>query len=295
MATGNSSLSELYQSLSSDLDILATTLRSLPFEQATVTVIPPIEFDDQSEIVPQITLSRYVADYAVRAAIECYQDLYIKPFLSQKIVRRSPGVLRFAPSKIGSEASHMLISLVQRINTTKERIELHVTTNFTTRQQRFDALRSVCPGVMTKQLYRRIRLFDEECISSIRFTWLRKQLVAKLDREKLLRELETELVKAADTRRAALEILQKRVLAAPESTLRIRRDVKVQPAANIVSGSTTQIINSPMPLVVLQDEPVDIKVLGDYDASVTRRTRSDRAKSELLGYWSGSFIEFHPN
>ena len=46
-----------------------------------------------------------------------------------------------------------------------------------------------------------------------------------------------------------------------------------------------------MPLIVLGDEDVQLKLLRNFDASEQRKTRSDKAASEILGTFGGVTIE----
>lgn len=50
-------------------------------------------------------------------------------------------------------------------------------------------------------------------------------------------------------------------------------------------------VTAPMPLIVLQSNNVDIKMLSDFDASEQRKTRSDKVSSQVLGTFAGVTIE----
>ena len=65
------------------------------------------------------------------------------------------------PSQIGAAATDELRQLVDRINTAKAGIETFIVSSYGTRQERFEALRAECPGVMTLHLYRQIRCYAE--------------------------------------------------------------------------------------------------------------------------------------
>ncbi|EDI3222201.1 DNA replication terminus site-binding protein, partial [Salmonella enterica subsp. enterica serovar Enteritidis] len=53
-------------------------------------------------------------------------------------------------------------------------------------------------------------------------------------------------------------------------------------------------VTAPMPLIVLQDKDVQLKLLRNFDASEQRKTRSDKAASEILGTFGGVTIESFP-
>ncbi|WP_373276829.1 DNA replication terminus site-binding protein [Edwardsiella tarda] len=110
----------------------------------------------------------------MNSAAQSYLDLHIDPELSQKASRRSVGIIWLSPTWIGRAAADNIKTTVERINTTKAAIEDFIISNYQTRHERFEALRAECPGVMTLHLYRQIRCYAQEELSSIRFSWQRK-------------------------------------------------------------------------------------------------------------------------
>lgn len=91
--------------------------------------------------------------------------------------------------------------------------------------------------------------------------------------------------------RIPLEMLMSKIRDTPEELLRERRDIKVQPAANIKIGGVLKTVTAPMPLIVFQDKSINFKMIGDFNASERRKTRSDKAASTVLGEFGGIQIE----
>lgn len=72
------------------------------------------------------------------------------------------------------------------------------------------------------------------------------------------------------------------------------KEVKVQPVANVMAAGVLKTVTAPMPLIVLEDKDVQLKLLRNFDASEQRKTRSDKAASEILGTFGGVTIESFP-
>jgi DNA replication terminus site-binding protein len=282
-------ISEHYTAMCRHLNQLERALQKTPHRAAKVTTIPGVPRGREEEAVTTIVVSEHSGADAISSAARCYQDLHIHPNFSQKAARRTPGVLWFSPSL--SRGTGEIVELVQRINEAKSSIEEHIVSNYDTRQARFEALRAECPGIMTLHLYRQIRCYTEGSVSSVRFFWQRKDVLVKPKKAELERRIREDLEHYSERHKLPLEQLLAKVVATPESQLRVRRPVKVQPAANLMLGRSVRTINAPMPIIVIQDAEVKIKLLGDFDASVHRKGRSDRRASEVLGTFGGNTIE----
>ncbi|MGL4983228.1 MAG: DNA replication terminus site-binding protein, partial [Plesiomonas sp.] len=88
-----------------------------------------------------------------------------------------------------------------------------------------------------------------------------------------------------------LNELIRRVINTQGAALRMRRSVRVQPVANIVSAGKVKTVTAPMPLILLQDCDAQIKMLNSFDASMQRKRRSDKSESTRLGTFNGISIE----
>lgn len=61
-----------------------------------------------------------------------------------------------------------------------------------------------------------------------------------------------------------------------------------------MAAGVLKTVTAPMPLIVLQDKDVQLKLLRNFDASEQRKTQSDKAASEILGTFGGVTIESFP-
>lgn len=287
-------ISEQYTAITRDLDRLTTLIRRLPHRDARVAAITPTAKGSESEPTTSIVVLEQTGSDALELAADCYRDLHILPQLSQKSARRTVGVLWLSPSQIGAATTGELRQLVERINTAKAGIEEFVVSNYASRQERFEALRAECPGVMTLHLYRQIRCYSEGDVDSIRFTWQQKDSLKKPAKDELMLRIKVELEKAGPDHRPPLEALLSKIGSTPEQSLRERREVKVQPVANIMAGGELKTVTAPMPLLLLQDAEARIKTLRTFDPTAQRKTRSDRVESRVIGTFHGVSIEAFP-
>ena len=287
-------ISEQYTAITRDLDRLAKLIQRLPHRDARVAAITPTAKGSESEPITSIVVLEQTGSDALTLAADCYQDLHIIPQLSQKSARRTVGVLWLSPSQIGAAATDELRQLVDRINTAKAGIETFIVSSYGTRQERFEALRAECPGVMTLHLYRQIRCYAEGDVDSIRFTWQQKDSLKRSDKNELMRRIRVELEKAGPDFRPPLEDLLDKISSTPDAALRERREVKVQPVANIMAAGALRTVTAPMPLILLQDADAKIKMLKSFDPKAGRKTRNDRVESRVIGTFCGVAIEAFP-
>ncbi|GGO84040.1 hypothetical protein GCM10011348_29360 [Marinobacterium nitratireducens] len=282
-----------FSALERDISSLSALLQRLPVRAALVAPLPNTPRGMEHEPVQRIDVKAHTGSEAIKLAAACYQDLHNNMRYSQKTSRRTVGVLWFSPSQTG--AKHEIEALVERINNAKAAIESFVTTTYHTRKERFEALRAACPGIMTLHLYRQIRCYGTENITSVRFSWQRKDALVKPDKAELLRRIHDDLAHAEPDYQLPLEQLIEKVAATPEPSLRVRRHVKVQPAANIMFGESVKTVTAPMPIIVLQDADLKLKLLRSFDATTPRKARADRVAAEILGTFAGTTIEAFPD
>lgn len=285
-------ISEQFSAMCRDLTNLSSLIKRLPPRYAKVAAIPPTGKGMENEPVNKIVVTEQTGREALELAAHSYRDLHINPDYSQKSARRTVGVLWFSPSRIG--VADEIAATVERINAAKAGIEEFIISTYPTRQERFEALRADCPGVMTLHLYRQIRCYTNGDIDSIRFTWQRKDSLKKPVKEELLQRIREELERSGPDYQLPLEQLIQKIASTPEPYLRERREVKVQPVANVMAAGVLKTVTAPMPLIVLQDKDVQLKLLRNFDASEQRKTRSDKAASEILGTFGGVTIESFP-
>ena len=282
-------ISDSYEVIQSSLQELNHLLDSNTPVRASVTPVPPVmkSAEKVREPVTVISVRETLGLAAVTNAKLAYGDLHIHPDYSQRSARRTPGVLWYSTSPL---VTNKVMDVIARINLAKTAIEKEITTKYSTRADRFEKLREVCPGVMAVHIYRQIRCFDEP-MTSARFSWLCKDVVSKVDKDKLLERLNADIKRLGDECPSQLLLLKQNILSTPEAMIRARRDIQPQPVANLMINGKVKTVTATMPLIVLQNEPLEIKPLTTFDASVKRGTRADKQAVTPLGSFNGSSYE----
>lgn len=278
----------LFNHVTQDLSRLDLLLQQTQPTLAIVSRIPPVHKGNEHEVIKQITPEFSTGMAAMQLASEAFSDLHIKAPFSQKSARRYVGVIHLRPTQ---QHSAEIVQLVHRINANKAEIEALVINENTTRQARFSAVHDNCPGVMTIHLYRKIHCLEESMVKSVRFSWQRKDALHKPDKAALLTQINTELERATADSCLPLSQLIRKVSSTPEADLRIRRPVKVQPSANIVTCSGLKTVTAPLPIIVVQDEDLTSEQIAVFSAAQGRKQRSDKQKNTVLGTFSGRTIE----
>lgn len=282
-------IKEQFEALNAGLNALEQLLRNSPLRLARVTPIPGVPPGQENEPIHSINVTEHTGADAVKLAIACYKDLYINSNYSQKSARRTPGVLWYSPTR--SRTAEKIEDVVERINAAKETIEKFIVSTYPTRQGRFEALRAECPGVMTLHLYRKIRCYASENVRSVRFSWLQKDVLTKPAKTELVARIEEDMQYGGADRNVALQQLLTKVMGTPADQLRVRRGVKVQPAANIMLSTGVKTVTAPMPIIIVQNEHLETGVLGNFELHEHRKTRSDKVKSQILGTYGGNVVE----
>lgn len=282
-------LSDNYEVIQSTLLQLNHLLDSNTPVRASVTPVPPVlrTVEKEREPVTVISVSEILGQAAVSKAKLAYGDLHIHPDYSQRSARRTPGVLWYSTSPL---VTNKVMDVIARINVAKAAIEKEITTQYSARADRFEKLREVCPGVMALHLYRQIRCFNEP-MTSARFSWLRKDVVSKVDKAKLLERINADIKRLGDECPNQLFLLKENIVSTPEAMIRARRDIQPQPVANLMIKGEVKTVTATMPLIVLQSVPLEIKPLTTFDASIKRGTRADKLLTTILGSFNGSIYE----
>lgn len=285
-------ISEQFDAMLRDIRALNNILKRTRPMAALAYPLPNTPKGMESEPVKTIPVREHTGKEAISLAAACYQDLHISPSYSQKVARRTVGAIWLSPLR--DESALEIPDVVERINAAKTAIEEYVIGTFSTRKERFEALRAECPGIMTMHLYRHIRCFAHENVLSVRFTWQRKDSLSNPAKNDLVRRITEELERSGPDYRLPLEQLLARIDKVPEPLLRVRRQVRVQPVANIRVGDGLKTVTAPMPLLFVQEQPIKHKPLADFCAEEQRKTRSDKVAAEILGTFGGVTIEAFP-
>jgi len=281
-------IKSLFDQLTSDLERLKKLLANTQPVRALVSRIPAVLKGQEqaviNEIIPELTTDML----AMKLAAEAFKDIHIKHPFSQKSARRYVGIIHLHPDH---ENTEKIVTQINAINTIKAKIEHAVVSENDSRQARFSAIHDNCPRVMTVHLYRKIHCVDEELVKSVRFSWQRKDSLHQPDKVKLLAQITIEQERATPDNQLALMQLYQKIATTPEHALRIRRPVKVQPAANIVKVTGLKTVTAPLPIIVVQKEPLEANEVADFVASQVRKQRSDKRKNTVLGTLTGHTIE----
>lgn len=285
----NNSIPQHYENIIRCTHLLSLALNRLERPIAVVAPLPKTPRGKDSEPVKSIEVQKSYGEEAVHLAGKSYQDIHNDPLYSNRATRRTVGVLI-----IGSAEGQKIADLIADINNSKKKIEQLVTVEQRSRKERTELLKSYCPGVMALHLYRKIRCFHNEDVSTISFSWLQKDLLIKPNKTELLMRIQNEIDRSSEDYKVPLKQLLIKVASAPSEQLRQRRKVRVQPVANITIGELNKTITAPMPIIIIQDKWVNIKMIRDFEPDGQRLTRSDKVKSQLLGTFAGLAIELFP-
>ncbi|GAA4903662.1 DNA replication terminus site-binding protein [Ferrimonas pelagia] len=234
---------------------------------------------DRIDTIPVETLSGSAAHQACVAALN---DLHRKADDQQsQRVRRYPGVLRFATANaLGQE----IAALTQHLTEFKQ--QLHRLTEHAANVQdlRFELLHQLSPNLFTMHFYRTPVSLPSQ-VRRIRFGWVAKRIVAKIQRDELLQKLDNAMTNpgqsimdmAAWQDNVARE--RERIASLPaQAQLRIDRPGGLRPTAfmQFEDGSRRQTPAN-LPLVLTQPQPVQVVDLPDW-----QQTAYPQAKGELL-------------
>ena len=291
-------ISTTFQTLESEITQLRGVLGSRLPLKASVCVLPAVADGEEDMAIEHIMPELKQGHDAVHAACAAYADLHIRDGYSQKSARRTTGVLWY--DNTDAEFSQLVTRLVTSINQHKESIQRHIIENYggdrRPEYMRFNALHSACPGVMTLHLYRQLRMFDNANVNLVSFGWRQKTLFSRVNKIELLQKMGKDIEEDED-KSVRLNSLIKAIARVPEEKLRLRRPVKVHPAANIAMADPEhpdQILRlsaaSSMPFIIIQDEHVKIRPLPEFVANEVK-PRSNRLKTDVIVIFHGESIE----
>jgi len=281
-------IKSLFDQLTANLNQLEKLLATTQPIQALVSRIPAVLKGQEHAPIAHITPELSTDMLAMKLAAEAFKDIHIKHPFSQKSARRYVGIIHLHPEH---ENTIKIVAIINTINNIKADIEHAVVSENETRQARFSAIHDNCPGVMTVHLYRKIHCLEEEHVKSVRFSWQRKDSLHQPNKVELLGQIANEQERASPDGQLALTQLYQKIVTTAEQALRIRRPVKVQPAANIVKITGLKTVTAPLPIIVVQKEALEANEVAEFVASQVRKQRSDKLKNIVLGTFTGRNIE----
>lgn len=285
-----------FENLCDDLIKLRHLVKSSSPRFACVSFIPHVLRGQENLPVSLIETQQHFGREAIDMAMSAWDDLHIKYDFSQKAARRMAGVIWYQPD--GSKEVTEMVRVLEQINAAKADIEGYIIGKFTTRSARFEALRQSCPGVMTMHLYRQIRWWHDSQVAAVRFCWQDKESLLVPDKTALLARMGQDAEHSAEMEIPMSQLIQK-VSAVPEDRLRMRRRLRVQPAANVTffsqddSPRALKTVTAPMPFIIIQQQRPEFKMLDSYSAAsrAERKRRSDKIDTEIIGSFHGESIE----
>lgn len=280
-------VNEFISRIESGLNELESLLLDCSLHDGLLAVIPPVAAGCENDPVDEICIEQNSLLNDRKLIQNTFSDLYIQRPHSQKASRRYVGFIHLP----ATDDARQIAALVGEINQLKQTLQQHIVTNYKTRGDRFRAIHEACPGVMTMHLYRQIHLLVERELQSLRFTWQRKEVITCPDKDALVEQIAAQLALGDDKAAVPLELLLNAVIPTPPDQLRVRRPVKVQPAANAVCVHEKFTLNAPLPIIVIQNESFKTKPIANFSNSVQRKTRADRRSNLVLGTFNGFQIE----
>ena len=289
----NMIIREHYDELCRQLSHLHALLSEIDPQSVIVAQIPPVQKSAQHEPINKIVPVIYTGPEALEVALGAYNDLHTIVGLSQKSARRTPGVI-WIDTKVEKSTAD-IAACVQAINYEKASIKDYIVRNFEHPVERFEILKQSCPGVMTIHLYRSIRCYNQADLRSVRFSWAQQQALTRPDKATLIKNINLAIEQTVSQKTIdSLSALLGNVVQTPQEAIRIKRQVKVQPVANIttVDGRASSV-TAPLPIVILQDDLPIIKIIGEFDMEEAgkRKKRSDKLEADLLGFFQGGLVE----
>ncbi|MGR7921136.1 DNA replication terminus site-binding protein [Zobellella denitrificans] len=248
--------------------------------------LPPVPLGQEHEPVARIPVSPLQGDAALHAALAAYRQWHLQPDCSAKASFRLPGLL-LLPAALGEDTA----ALVDEVNRLKLAFRALVQ-EAEGRDKKFALVHDTLPGLITLQVYRQLVLLPRPA-SRLGFTWANKQIIQKVDKEQLVRQLTESRLKPPPLVDAQtwLQCVDREIYDVkrlpPGVELRLRRPVKTHPMVNVrwqeeEIRPRQQQVKAHLPLILCQDEPPALTALADYPPATPRKRREARIKDEPL-------------
>lgn len=293
-------IKKAFLTIESELNVVDEIIQSSASSLSIVSKIPPTLRGEENLEETLITPELLKGESALDCAVEAWKDIRIIDKYSLKASRRSSGIIHVSPDETDDVDS--LVACIERINMLKTEIERYIVTEFTTRNERYEALHTQCPDAHTLHLYRHIRYWNDADLSVVSFSWRNKTALYTPEKDALLTRMTTDSSgRPIETENIPfLNEMINKVMRTPSHQLRIRRKVKVQPVANMMFFNNEnplvpirESVAAAMPFIVIQSRIPEIKPLGIYDheARKLRKERQDKPRNEVIGNFNGETIE----
>jgi len=272
-----SPLSELMQHLEAAIERLAVLLGQCHLVQAHVFEMPEILPGEEHQPITYIPVTGIYGKAAQQMAIGAFSRFYGHAGAATKTPYRLPGILQYQGN------GELIREQVQHINALKDKFKVLVQ-SIGGRTQKFETLHALFPMLITLQVYRHIKCIHRRP-TSVRFIWAHKSVVTKVTRDQIIELLIQQqqqppqhLLNSEEWRRHVTREINDVSQLAPDTPLRLRRDVKVQPLVNVQYSGKQQPLTAPLPLILVTDDmaPVAVGPLADYDSEQPRHRPQPR-------------------
>ncbi|MGO2074912.1 MAG: DNA replication terminus site-binding protein [Pseudoalteromonas sp.] len=228
--------------------------------------LPDINSNDEKNIPSIIETTRLSGEVAQKSILKAYTDIYKKPGLSSRVLKRHPGILI-----LKNADKKALTARIHQLNKAKAAFKECVL-SIDNNNARFEAVHNAVPSLITLAAYRKVH-FETDSPFSLRFTWMHKHATKTLTKKMALAMLEKSAnysnprIIDQHNWQSLVAQEQRRVASLPEKEkLRIRRPTRVSPQVNIRYTATNRYhVSAALPFILINPEP-DVKIgrLSDY-------------------------------
>ncbi len=288
MFTLAAELRHIMEQLESALADFSQTLRqqvgSSPI--AGCYCLPETPTGKEHEPLESIVITRQLnGKEALEATLAAFSRWHLKADCSAKASFRLPGFIVLPAS-----TRPLITSRVEAVNRQKQAFRALVQ-QLDDKDKKFTLVHDTFPGLITLQVYRQLALLPYAA-SRLGFTWANKQIIQKVDKNKLVEQLMQSrlspppLVNEHTWQQCIdREIYDVKRLPA-HTELRLRRPVKTHPMVNVrwqePLSPRQQQFKAHLPLLLCQDELPAITPLCNYPPTKVRQRRAARIGGEPL-------------
>ncbi len=253
------------------LNELSDSIGTSDLIAAEVFKLPPVPKTIEHVNVTEIPVETLKDEIAFYEGIRSYRKLYGDEGISTKVAYRLPGYIQIR------DPNRNIIKIIGLINKHKALFKSEVQ-KIDGPKKRHDLVHSLFPGLITKQLYR--NLYVVENISYMGFFWTNKFVTYKTTKDEVIAMIKKQIPhppKGSNPKEwesiLSGEVTDIQRLPAG-SELRIKRPARVSAAVNTDCEVMPQL-SAHLPIIIVQNRPVSISPLMDYNASLRRCVRSD--------------------
>ncbi|AHF74125.1 DNA replication terminus site-binding protein [Candidatus Sodalis pierantonius str. SOPE] len=277
-------LNAYFNTLQLRLEALGPLLGGFRLLAARVFTLPEVEKGQEQAEITTLEVQQQVGKTALATGLAHYQRLFIyhqKTDSSGKAAIRLPDALCFA---VDDDQYASTLALMGKINDLKAQLAQLITVESQLPpEQRFDFVHRHLRGLKTLSAYRGLQVITDP--DSVRFGWANKQVIKNLTRQEVLTMLQKSLqggravppyTREQWRERVRDEINQVSKLP-PDTPLKIKRPVKVQPIARVWYKTRQKQVQyaCPSPLIVLcrTQQGATVPALGEllnYDRRTIR-------------------------